>query len=122
MKNNHIKESLVGAVLVALAVLLLNPLGFWMPDMMLMVMLVLMLAVFALFAIFVLRENAQDEREVVHRMLAGRAAFLTGAAILTVGIVFQEIRHDILDNWLVIALVAMVLVKIGARIYTDTRM
>jgi len=120
MKNN-LKETIVGTVLLALAVLLLNPLHFWMPDMMVMAMLGVMLAVFALFASFVLREKVEDEREAVHRMLSGRVAFLTGSALLTLGIVVQATTHEV-DEWLVIALVAMVLSKIATRIYTDSRM
>ena len=120
MKNN-LKETIVGAVLLALAVLLLNPFNFWMPDMMVMGMLGVMLAAFALFASFVLREKVGDEREAVHRMLAGRVAFLIGSAFLTLGIVVQATTHEV-DKWLVGALVAMVLSKIATRIYTDTRM
>ena len=122
MKNNYIKEVVVGGVLVVLAVLLLNPFHFWMPDMMHVVVCVLILAVFALFAIFMLRENAGDERDALHRMLAGRVAFLTGAALLIFGIVFQELQNDTLDVWLVVALVAMVLSKLATRIYCDWRL
>ena len=122
MKNNHIQEVVVGGVLVLLAVLLLNPFHFWMPDMMHVVVCVLILAVFALFAIFMLRENVGDEREAIHRMLAGRVAFLTGAAILTFGIVYQELASDVLDGWLVGALVVMVLSKLMTRIYCDWRL
>lgn len=120
MKNN-LKETIVGAVLLVLAVLLLNPLNFWMPDMMLVGMLGLTLGAFALFAGFVLREKVQDERELAHRMLAGRVAFLVGSALLTLGIVVQATRHEV-DPWLVIALVAMVLSKLVVRIYSDSKM
>jgi Ca2+/Na+ antiporter len=117
MKNN-IKETLVTLSLVVLAVLLLNPFHFWMPDVMVMCILAIILGVFALFASFVLRENKYDEREEGHRALAGRNAFLVGAGILTLGIVVQGYTH-IVDPWLVITLVAMIVVKIITRIWSD---
>lgn len=120
MQNNFTKEIAVSLMLVVLTILLLNPFHFWMPDMMVMVMLVLTFVVFALLAIFVLREKAQDEREVAHRMLSGRIAFLTGSALLTIGIIVQGLQHTI-DAWLVVSLVAMVLSKIVARMYGDSR-
>ena len=121
MKNNLHVEALTSIALVGLAVLLLNPFHFWMPDMMLMAMLALTLVVFALFAIFILREKIQDERDTVHRMLSGRVAFLVGSALLTIGIVVQGMQHAV-DVWLVVVLVAMVLSKLIARIYSDSRM
>lgn len=84
-------------------------------------MLGLTLAVFAVFAIFILREKVQDEREALHRMLAGRVAFLTGSALLTIGIVVQSLQ-DAVDVWLVIVLVAMVLSKLATRLYSDSRL
>ena len=121
MKNNLKVEIGISSVLVVLTVLLLNPFHFWMPNMVHMVMLALTLVIFALFAIFILREKIQDEREVVHRMLSGRVAFLTGGALLTIAIVVQSLQ-DAVDVWLVIVLVAMVLSKLITRIYSDNRL
>jgi len=121
MKNNLKIEVVISLVLVVLAVLLLNPFHFWMPNMIHMVMLALTLVVFAFFAIFILREKVQDEREAIHRMLSGRVAFLTGSALLTIGIVAQSLKNAV-DVWLVIVLVAMVLSKIVTRIYSDNRL
>ncbi len=112
------KEIITSSVLIALAVLLLNPFHFWMPDMFVMAILASLFVVFVLFSIFVLQEKAQDEREVVHRMLSGRAAFLAGAAVLTLGIIVQAFSHRV-DAWLVGTLVIMVVSKVATRIYTD---
>ncbi len=117
MKNN-LKETIVTAALVVIAIALLNPFHFWMPDMMVMGMLAMVLALFGVFASFILRENTVDERDSQHRTLAGRNAFLAGAGVLTLGIVFQGYTHAV-DPWLVIALVSMVVVKIGTRIWSD---
>lgn len=120
MKNN-ILEIIVMVCLIALSVLLLNPFGFWMPDMMVIALLACTLGLFGLFASFVLRETGEDEREDQHRALAGRNAFLAGAAVLTVGILVQGHSHAV-DPWLVGALSAMIVVKIFTRRWSDTHL
>lgn len=117
MKNN-IPETLVTACLVALAILLLNPFQFWMPDMMVMVMLAVTLGLFGIFASFILRERIGDERDSLHRGLAGRNAFLAGSGVLTLAIVIQGYAHAV-DPWLVVALITMIVVKILTRIWSD---
>lgn len=117
MKNN-LKETIVTAGLIIIAVLLLNPFGFWMPDMMVMCMLAIVLGLFGLFASFILREDIVDERDGQHRTLAGRNAFLAGSGVLTIGIVFQGYSH-VVDPWLVVALITMIIVKIATRIWSD---
>lgn len=117
MKNN-LKETIVTVALIAIAVLLLNPFHFWMPDMLVMVMLAVALVVFGIFASFILRERSADERDDQHKSLAGRNAFLAGSGILMLGIVIQGYTHTV-DPWLVITLVAMIVTKIGSRIWSD---
>ena len=120
MKNKFLYESIISLVLVVLSVLLLNPFDFWMPDMMLKSILACVVVVFALLAVFLMKERALDEREVKHRALAGRYAFLTGALILTLGIIFQSLTHSV-DPWLVSALVAMVISKFVARMIAQNK-
>lgn len=117
MKNNLL-EFITALGLIVLSVLVLNPSRAWMPDAVLMLLLVGVLAVFCLLAVFVVRESAVDEREMSHRALAGRTAFLVGSAVLVVGIISEGMTHQV-DPWLVLALVLMVLAKIGTRIYSD---
>ena len=117
MKNN-IFEIVTTAFLVLIAVLLLNPFNFWMPDMMVMGMLVLTLVLFGIFATFVLREKTVDERDAVHETLAGRNAFLAGSAVLILGIVSEGYTHTV-DPWLVVTLVVMIVAKIATRIWSD---
>ncbi len=117
MKNN-IKEIIVTAVLIAIAILLLNPFHFWMPDMMVMSMLVAALVLFGVFASFILREKAADERDEYHKSLSGRNAFLVGAGMLMLGIIIQGYSHEV-DAWLVAALIGMVVAKIATRIWSD---
>jgi hypothetical protein len=117
MKNN-LKETIVTIALIAVAILLLNPFHFWMPDMMVMSMLAITLALFGIFASFILRERSIDEREYQHKSLAGRNAFLAGSGILTLGIVMQGYTHAV-DPWLVFTLIGMVAVKLITRHWSD---
>jgi hypothetical protein len=117
MKNN-IKEIIVTIALIMIAILLLNPFHFWMPDMMVMSMLAIILVLFAIFASFILREKAVDERDDQHKALAGRNAFLAGSTILIIGIIVQGYSH-VVDGWLVTGLIIMVVTKIGTRIWSD---
>lgn len=117
MKNN-LKETLVAAALIVIAIVLLNPFDFWMPNMLMASVLMVTLIIFALFASFILREKSVDEREDQHRSLAGRNAFLVGAGLLTLGIMVQGYAHQV-DPWLVMVLIAMIVVKIGTRIWCD---
>jgi Kef-type K+ transport system membrane component KefB len=117
MKNNII-ETIVTVCLIAIAILLLNPFHFWMPDMMVVAMLAVTLGLFGVFASFILREKMVDERDGQHRTLAGRNAFLVGSGVLTLGIVIQGYSHSV-DPWLVIALITMIVIKIATRIWSD---
>ncbi|MCR4334722.1 MAG: hypothetical protein NUV47_03295 [Patescibacteria group bacterium] len=118
MKNKITKEIIVPLTLIVLAILLLNPFHFWMPDMMVMGMLAILLVLFGIFASFILKERAFDERDDVNRSLAGRNAFLAGSAILMFGIAVQGYSHSV-DPWLVVALIMMIVVKIVTRIWSD---
>jgi cbb3-type cytochrome oxidase cytochrome c subunit len=91
-----------------------------MPMSNLMVAMLGLIVVFIAFAVFVFKERAADEREHQHMMLAGRASFLAGAAVLVAGVVIQSFRHDV-DPWLVYALAVMVLAKLITRIYENRR-
>jgi hypothetical protein len=110
MKDTY-QEIGIAVALLALLVFFLNPLGLWMPDALVMMMALGLVVVFAVFAGFIWREHTRDERELLHRMIAGRVAYLVGAGVLVVGIVLQSLSHT-LDPWLILTLGAMVLAKI----------
>lgn len=115
------KEITSSLILVVLLVLVLNPFHFWMPEMMHMMVLGALIAVFGIFTAFILREKVTDEREGLHRGLAGWTAFLAGSTILIIGIVVQSFT-DNPDPWLVATLVAMVLTKLGTHLYSDQKL
>lgn len=116
MKNNFLQEIFVSSAIIILLLLFLNPLGFWMPDTVLMMLVVFLIMSFALFSAFIWKEGAKDEREIMHRMLAGRIAYLVGAGVLVLGIITQSLMHKI-DPWLVITLALMILAKIAGVAY-----
>ena len=120
IKNNFLQEVTVSLVLIILLALLLNPFHFWMPTNVLIAMLVGFMVVFALFASFVWKEGAKDEREILHRMFAGRVAYLVGTGTLVLAITMQCFSHT-LDPWLVVTLGLMILAKIGGVVYSKTK-
>jgi len=117
MKNN-IKEIILTICIIVIAVLLLNPFEFWMPNLLVMCMLATILGLFGLFAGLILREGSKDERDDIHKGLAGRNAFLVGSVILVLGIVVQGYDHKV-DPWIVLALISMIVAKVVTRIWTD---
>ncbi|MCE9541319.1 hypothetical protein K8R03_02020 [Candidatus Kaiserbacteria bacterium] len=117
MTKDMMPEIVSALIFCVLAVFLLNPMGLWMPSMAHMTMLALSAVAFGAFIVFILRESAKDERDAVHRSAAGRAAFLAGSAVLILGIIVQNSMHRI-DPWLVVALIAMVVGKVVARIWS----
>lgn len=118
MKNNRTVEYTILAALVAASFVLLDPLHWWMPTMVQMSALAGLVTAFAVFAIFLVREEARDEREEQLRSMSGRVGFLLGAGVLVLAIAVQAYM-DMLDHWLVYALLAMVLGKIAARAWTE---
>ena len=117
MKNN-LAETFVACALILIALLILNPFHFWMPDMAHITMLVAFLVVFGVFATYILREKILDERDAFHRMFADRMAYLAGTSVLFVAIAYGA-WIDAVDSWLVGSLVVMIIVKLGARFYSD---
>lgn len=118
MKNNS--EIILALLFVALLFFCLNPFGWYMLNMWQMLILVALVIVFAIFTVFVWREGKGDERDVMHRMLAGRYAFLLGTVTLLLGIILQSLQHD-LDHWLVITLGVMVLAKVFGLLYSQRK-
>lgn len=119
MKNNlaHIAV----AILVVVSLLfLVDPFMYWMPPMAGMAALVLACVLLLVWAGFVMYESAVDEREAMLRMNAGRVAYLAGIGVLTVALLVQGLSHTI-DPWIAGALAAMVIAKVGARVFYDSR-
>ena len=119
MKNSEfIKEMVASVVLIILLGAFLNP--FILPTMFQMMLLLALLVAFAFFATYIWKERPRDERESLHKMLAGRDGFLAGATVLVIGIILQSLNHA-LDPWLIITLTVMVLAKIAGLIRAQLR-
>src|SRR4051812_17540182 len=117
MKNNFLTIG-VGAAFIILLGLLTDPFMLWMTPPAQMTVLLCAATLAGIWAGFVLYERAHDEREAVHAMYAGRAAYLAGVAVLTLALVVQGLSHHI-DQWIPLALGVMVLCKLGAHLYSQ---
>ncbi len=115
---NKLFHILVAVVFVTLLVLLTDPLMVWMPAPAQMLALLSAAVLAAVWAGFVMYEHVHDEREAIHKEAAGRVAYLSGVALLTIALVVQGLAHAI-DPWVPLALGGMVLAKLAARLYLE---
>jgi hypothetical protein len=114
-KTTHIS---IAVLLILCLTLLSDPFMLWMPIGAQMAALLGAAVLLAIWAGFVMYERAPDEREAVHRMNAGRMAYLSGIVLLTIALVTQGLAHDI-DPWISVTLGTMVLVKLLSRFYSE---
>lgn len=114
-----IGQYLIAIALVVLLALLANPFMLWMPGSTEMALVLVATILAVVYAGFVLMEQGGDERETLHRMIAGRAAFLTSVAVLTTALLYQGLTHTI-DLWIPAALGLTILAKIVARIWAGS--
>lgn len=112
-----IKELFISVVFLLLLIFFLNPLNIFMPSELVMLLTLTLVVLFIIFAVFIFKEKAADEREVLHRYIANRYAYLLGSGTLVLAIVVQEMQHR-LDPWIVIALTVMVFAKIVGLLYS----
>lgn len=115
---NKLFHILTAIIFVGLLVLLSDPFMLWMPPQAQMLALLAVAVLACVWAGFVMYERAHDEREVVHKMHAGRVAYLSGVAVLTLALVVQGLAHAI-DPWVSAALAVMVVSKLVSRLYTE---
>lgn len=111
-------EYLIAIALVILLGLLANPFMLWMPSTALMAVTLVAAILAVVYGGFVYKEQAADERDALHRMLAGRAAFLTSLAVLTLALIWQGAINDI-DPWIPAALGLTILAKLIARAWAS---
>ncbi|MCH8251491.1 MAG: hypothetical protein IID36_03455 [Planctomycetes bacterium] len=121
MEKDTQNEIIVAVVFILLILLFLNPFGLWMPDTLVYMLIAGVIILFALFAGFVWKERARDEREQLHKMIAGRLAYLAGTGVLVLGIAVQGFTLSHVDPWLLFALLAMILGKIVGFFYSRSR-
>ncbi|MDE2188187.1 MAG: hypothetical protein KGJ35_00455 [Patescibacteria group bacterium] len=112
-------EIIVTLLLIALAALLWNP--YWMPMGLLYALIVCFIVVFGGFAAFIWRENGGDERDVLIRHVAARFAYLSGALVMAVGVIYEALARHMLDPWLAVAFIVTVLGKVAGFVYGKGR-
>ncbi len=113
-------EGIIALVLAVLLVFLVNPFDLFMPSMMQTLAVALAGLLFLLFAGFVWREQAEDEREELHRFLAARFAYLIGMGVLMLAVLIQSFAH-MLDPWIIAALIGMLIAKVAGRMYAKSK-
>jgi hypothetical protein len=118
MKNNLLLIVL-SLILVTLLVVLTNPFSLWMTPLLGMMLMVVLVVALFVWAGFIIKEKSGDEREAIHRMNAGRIAYLAGIGVLTVALLVQGLTHTI-DPWISLTLGVMILSKLFSRLYSDT--
>ena len=112
---------IVALVLLVLLAALTDPFMVLMPAPLVTACLVAAAAFAALFSGLVLHEGARDEREEAHRAISGRAGYLAGIALTTLGILYQGFVDTHVDMWLAATLAVMVVVKLAIRAISDAR-
>ncbi len=120
MKNKFLTEISISAILIVLLTLLLDPFMLLMTTQIQMMMIAAVLIIFISFCVFVWREKSKDEREQLHKQIASRFAYLSGASVLIIAIVAQSFNHT-LDPWIVFALIVMILAKIAGSLYANNK-
>ena len=119
MKN--IIETISTVVILGIAILFLNPTHLTMPDSFVTMLMLGVIIAFLFFAAILWREKAEDERDQLHIMHAGRLSYIVGVGLLIGGIISQAFQHEV-DAWLVITLCGMVLSKFASRVYARLKM
>ncbi len=121
LKNaSFASEIVISLIMVIFLILLGNPFAMAMSDSMQMIVTFGLALVFVLFASFVWKEQVADEREVMHRYIASRFAYLTSTTLMTVGVVVKSLQHDY-DRWLIFTLLFVVLAKVIGLVYSRFR-
>lgn len=115
--NTYLSMAIVGLMAILLFTLT-DPFMYWMPGATQVVALTLAAVAVAAWAGIVLRESRGDERELQLRAFAGRGAYLSGVALLTLALLIQGLQHAI-DPWIPLTLGSMVAAKLAARLYAD---
>lgn len=113
--KTFVPEIIVMLLLGVFAALLWNP--YWMPMGWLYAVLVIFVILLGSFSVFIWREKGGDERDVLIKHIASRFAYLIGALVMAVGIVYEALSHHSVNSWLLIAFIITVFGKAVGFIY-----
>ncbi len=118
MKNKVLIHSVVALLISFFALVLADLVPFWMPMMGEMTALLFVTVLIFVWMGFLLFETAHDEREAALKHQSGRAAYLSGLAVLLFALLVQGFAHAI-DPWIPVTLAVMVVVKQVTRLYLE---
>ena len=107
--KENFSEILIAALLIVFAGLFINP--YWMPRGLVSTLLIVFTGLFISFVIFIWREKRGDERENYLRNIAGRIGYLMSALVLVIGIIYEILAHQMVNKWLITALIVMIVAK-----------
>ncbi len=82
-----------------------------MPSNLVMLAVGVFIAAFSLFSVLIWQENPRDEREAHITLTSDRLGFLAGAIVLSLGLVYEALKHQSTTT-MALALSAMVLAKL----------
>lgn len=118
MKKSIIKDAMIGVLLVLILCACNIPI---LPGFNTMMIYSSLVIVFAVFAFFMWHEKSEDEREMQHRAFSSRMAFTFGSIVLVFAIVQQGLTTYEVNPWISGALAAMIIGKVGGRIWAHFR-
>ncbi|HEY4502577.1 MAG TPA: hypothetical protein VJH21_01970 [Candidatus Paceibacterota bacterium] len=112
-----LNEVTLSILLIVLVLFFLDPFMLLMPDSLVYTLISFIFIVFMSFISLVWREDVYDERDSLHRMIAGRLGYLIGASVLIFAIIFQALfSHP--SPWLIGALLGMIMGKLAGLYYS----
>jgi len=117
-QNN--KEIIISFLFILLLVTFLDPFMVLMPSSGVYIAIALLVVLFVVFAGLAWREQPQDERDELHRMIAGRIGYLLGTGVLVLGVLIESLQGHV-DSWLVFGLGAMVAGKLAGLMWSKLR-
>ena len=115
MKHHYI-QSTVTVLALASLVLLTDPFMNLMPTPTQMLVLMMVAVLLSISVAFIFSEQASDERDVLHRMEAGRIGYGAGLSVLIIALLVQGFSHHI-DAWIIIVITIMLAAKVAVRLY-----
>lgn len=109
------KEIIIPVLVSLLALAFVDPLMVLMPSSLPYILVTALFIATLSYSLLIWKENAQDEREDMHRAFSGRVAYIVGVCTLVLSIIYQVlVVHDV-DILLVSVLISMTFAKYFAH-------
>jgi len=116
----HIREVFISLVLIFVLIVFTQTSKSFQPQRFDMAMIITLSVTVILYLALFWKEKALDERETVHKSIAGRVAYVVGVLVLSTGIIYQSLSHNV-DPWLMYTLIGMVLGKVLGHAFLEIK-